>query len=145
MPLGHGWLSWNWMISLPMDGSYSCLWCFCWVSFLVKPYGRGLVMDDNYGQTKLNLDPISCPLALVSSMILLAWHMVIFHWLKDSPGGMSGWSEIKHLGCWHIAEFWWLTLSHFLLWHQSSCTSSRSFISSLMIGKKQTNWPLVIN
>ena len=59
MPLGHGRLSWNWTIMTPMEESYSCLWSFYWVSFLAKPFGRGLVMDDYHGRTKLNLDCIN--------------------------------------------------------------------------------------
>ena len=102
----HALVSWTTILRfdglVTMDGYYSCTLYFCWVSFLAKLFGRGLVMDDHFGQTKFNSIPISCPFVLVSSMLLLAWHVVVFHWLRGSPGSMSGWSEIKGLRCWHM-------------------------------------------
>ena len=50
-----------WTITIFTDGPCSCLWCFCWASFLIKRYGRDLVMDDYHGQTKLNLNPYQFP------------------------------------------------------------------------------------
>ena len=41
-----------------MDGSYSCLGCFCWAYFLVKPSRRDLAMD-HHGRIRLGLDPIN--------------------------------------------------------------------------------------
>ena len=63
------------------------LGCFYWASFLVKTYGYVLVMDDHHGQTKLGLDPISCPLVLVLSMPLSFSHVAILYWLGDCLGG----------------------------------------------------------
>ena len=48
------------------------LWCFCWVSFLAKPSRRGLVMDNHYARTKLNLDPIR-------SNFVSIWKLLIFY------------------------------------------------------------------
>jgi len=50
--------------------------------FSTKLFGRGLVMEDHYGRVDLRLIPISCPLVLVSSMLLLAWPAVVCHWLR---------------------------------------------------------------
>ena len=51
-----------WTITIFMDRPCSCLWCFCWTSFLIKCFGHDLVMDDYHGQTKLNLNPYQFPL-----------------------------------------------------------------------------------
>ena len=44
-------------ILLGGGGSYSCLECFYWVSFLVKPSRCDLLMDNHHGWTKLGLGP----------------------------------------------------------------------------------------
>ena len=61
-------------------------------------------MNDHYGRTNTNLNPISCPLVLMLSMSLLPLHMVIVHWLKGYPGGMPRWSRIMCHGCRHVAQ-----------------------------------------
>ena len=50
------WTALLWTIMIFMDGSYSYLWYFCWVPFLMNCSGCGLVMDDYHGWIELNSD-----------------------------------------------------------------------------------------
>ena len=90
-----------WTNMIFMDGPCSCLWCFCWVSFLLKWSGCDLVMDDYHGRAKLNLNPHQlplCPCVLV---------LDVDRWLD--PNGVQVTSFRSSKNC-HLVYSGWLAL-----------------------------------